>query len=63
LRGKAVGCSQFFMYTSQAFTQLIAGALYTYVSRQLPFILLAVSAVPFSIIVFLKVFDPKKREF
>jgi MFS family permease len=31
LRGKVVGCSQFFMYLGQAFTQLLIGLLYSYV--------------------------------
>lgn len=62
LRGKVVGCSQFFMYLSQAFTQLIAGALYTYVSPQLPFILLAVGAIPLSVLVFFRVFEPSLKE-
>lgn len=62
LRGKVVGCSQFFTYISQALTQLVAGALYTYISPQLPFMLLAASAIPFSLLVFFKVFDPKTRE-
>jgi hypothetical protein len=50
------------MYLSQAFTQLIAGALYTYVSPQLPFILLALGAIPLSMVIFFKVFEPSFKE-
>ncbi|MGA3191191.1 MAG: MFS transporter [Candidatus Bathyarchaeia archaeon] len=62
LRGTVIGCGQFFMYVGQAFAQLLAGALYTYVSPQLPFILLAASAFPLSIIAFLKISDPSAKE-
>jgi len=62
LRGKVIGCSQFFTYLSQAFVQLLAGALYAYVSPQLPFILLAAGAIPFSAIVFFRVFESCKQE-
>ncbi|MFP3984980.1 MAG: MFS transporter [Candidatus Bathyarchaeia archaeon] len=62
LRGKVVGCSQFFMYISQALIQLVIGALYAYVSPQLPFLLLAACSIPFSLLVFFKVFDPKTKE-
>lgn len=62
LRGKVVGCSQFFTYISQALTQLVGGALYTYISPQLPFLLLGICAIPFSLLVFFKVFDPKTKE-
>ncbi len=62
LRGKVVGCSQFFMYMTQAITQLLVGALYAYVSPQLPFLLLAACAIPFSLLVYFRVFDPKMKE-
>lgn len=62
LRRKVIGCGQFFMYVGQAFAQLLAGALYTYVSPQLPFILLAASAFPLSIIAYLKISDPSAKE-
>jgi MFS family permease len=61
-RGKVVGCSQFFMYLSQAFTQLLVGALYSYVWRPLPFIMLAIGAVPVSLFVFFKVFELEAKE-
>ena len=44
IRGKVIGCSQFFMYLSQALTQLLVGALYAYVSPTMTFVLLAVGA-------------------
>jgi len=62
LRGKVVGCSQFFLYITVAVVQLVAGALYTYVSPQLPFLLLAFLAIPFSLLVFFKVSEPKVKE-
>ena len=62
LRGTVIGCGQFFIYLSQAFAQLLAGALYTYVSPQLPFILLAVGTIPLAIIAFLKISEPSARE-
>ena len=62
LRGKVVGCSQFFTYLSQALTLLVVGALYAYVSPQLPFLLLAAFATPLSLLVLLKVSDPKTKE-
>lgn len=62
LRGKVVGCIQFFTYLSQALTQLLVGALYAYVSPQLPFILLAVGSVPLSLLVLFKLFEPSAKE-
>jgi MFS family permease len=62
LRGKVIGCGQFFMYLSQAVTQLLVGALYTYVSPQLPFILLAAGAIPLSILAFYKIPEPSTRQ-
>ncbi len=62
LRGKAVGCIQFFMYLTQAFTYLLIGFLYSYVSHQLPFILLAVSVVPLALIVAYKVTEPSVKQ-
>jgi len=61
-RGKVVGCSQFFIYLSQAITQLLIGFLYSYVWKPLPFIMLAVSAVPIALFVFLKVFESQTKE-
>jgi MFS family permease len=62
LRGTAVGCIQFFMYLSQALLQVLVGFLYAFVSPQLPFLLLAVAAVPFAVLVALKVFEPRVKE-
>ena len=61
-RGKAVGCLQFFMYTTQAFAYLLVGFLYSYVATWLPFLLFAVVALPLGIIVALKISDPKIKE-
>jgi len=62
LRGTATGCIQFFMYLSQGLLQVLVGFLYAFVSPQLPFLLLAVVAVPFSMLVLWKVFEPTVRE-
>lgn len=62
LRGKAVGCTQFFMYLTQAFVYLLMGFLYSFVSPQLPFLLLAASAVPLALYVGIKVSEPKVKE-
>lgn len=62
LRGKVVGCSQFFIYLSQAFSQLLIGLLYSYVWRPLPFVMLAVGAVPVSLLVFFKVFEAGTKQ-
>jgi DHA1 family multidrug resistance protein-like MFS transporter len=62
LRGKVIGCGQFFMYMSQAITQLLVGALYSYVSPQLPFILLAIGSIPLAIIAFAKILEPSAKQ-
>jgi MFS family permease len=62
LRGTATGCIQFFMYLSQALLQVLCGFLYVFVSPQLPFLLLAAAAVPFAVLVALKVFEPSVKE-
>jgi MFS family permease len=62
LRGTVTGCLQFFMYIAQALLQVLVGFLYAFVSPQLPFLLLAVSALPLSVFVFLKVHEPKVKE-
>jgi MFS family permease len=62
LRGKVIGCGQFFMYLSQAITQLLVGALYSYVSPQLPFILLAIGAIPLAIIASVKILEPSAKQ-
>jgi len=62
LRGTATGCLQFFMYLAQAVFLVLIGFLYAFVSPQLPFLLLAASAIPLSIFVFWKVYEPSIRE-
>ena len=62
LRGRVVGCSQFFGYLAQAFTQLLIGLLFSYVWRPLPFLMLASSAVPLALIVRYKVFEEDKKQ-
>jgi MFS family permease len=62
LRGTATGCIQFFMYISQALLQVLVGFLYAFVSPQLPFLLLAAAAVPFAVLVALKVSEPTVKE-
>jgi MFS family permease len=62
VRGKAIGFLQFFLYLTQAVVYLLAGFLYSYVSPQLPFLLLAVAAVPLSIVVAFKINEPPIKE-
>jgi MFS family permease len=62
LRGRVVGCSQFFGYLAQAFTQLLIGLLFSYVWRPLPFLMLASSAIPLALIVHYKVFEEDKKQ-
>jgi len=62
LRGKVVGCSQFFGYMAQAFTQILIGLLFSYVWRPLPFLMLAASAIPFSLLVHYRVFEEDKKQ-
>ena len=62
LRGTATGCLQFFMFLMQAILQIIVGLLYAFVSPQLPFLLLAATAIPLSIFVFWRVYEPSVKE-
>jgi DHA1 family multidrug resistance protein-like MFS transporter len=62
LRGTTMGCLQFFMFIMQAVFQVIVGVLYAFVAPQLPFLLLAVSAIPLSVFVFWKVYEPSVKE-
>jgi MFS family permease len=62
LRGKAVGFLQFFLYLAQALTFLLVGFLYEYVAPWLPFVLLAVAAVPLGLVVAFKISDPEHKE-
>jgi hypothetical protein len=50
------------MYLAQAGVYLLVGFLYAYVSPQLPFILLAAAALPLSVVVLRKVFEPSVKE-
>jgi MFS family permease len=61
-RGTVTGCLQFFMFLMQAILQVIIGALYAFVSPQLPFLLLAAIAIPVSVFVFRQVYEPKIKE-
>jgi MFS family permease len=62
LRGKVVGCSQFFIYLSQAFTQLLIGLLYSYVWKPLPFLMLAASAIPVAVLVYSRVLEQDVKQ-
>jgi MFS family permease len=62
IRGTAFGSLQFFMYLIQAVFQVLVGVLYAFVSPQLPFLLLAASAIPLSIFVFWRVYEPSIKE-
>jgi MFS family permease len=62
LRGTAVGSIQFFMYLSQGLLQVFCWFLYAFVSPQLPFLLLAGVAVPFAVLIVLKVSEPSVKE-
>jgi len=62
IRGTAFGSIQFFMYIVQAVFQVLVGVLYAFVSPQLPFLLLAATAIPLSIFVFWRVYEPSIKE-
>lgn len=62
LRGKAIGFLHFFLYLTQALIYLLAGFLYSYVSPQLPFLLLAAISLPLALIVFFKISEPKIKQ-
>ncbi len=62
LRGTATGCLQFFMFMMQAFLQVLIGFLYAFVAPQLPFLLLAATAIPLSVFVFFRVYEPTTKE-
>jgi len=62
LRGTVTGCLQFFMFILQAGLQVLVGVLYAFVYPQLPFLLLAATAIPLSLFVFWKVHEPTIRE-
>jgi MFS family permease len=62
LRGTAMGCIQFFMFLVQAVLQVFVGAIYVYVSPELPFLMFAATMIPLSIFVYLKVHEPAVRE-
>ncbi|MCW4004070.1 MAG: MFS transporter [Candidatus Bathyarchaeota archaeon] len=62
LRGTVTGCLQFFMFIAQALLQVLIGFLYAFVSPQLPFLLLAITAIPLSVFVFWQVYEPAVKE-
>ncbi len=62
LRGKAVGFLHFFLYFTQAFVYLFIGFLYSYVAPQLPFLLLALAALPLALFVSFKISEPSIKE-
>jgi MFS family permease len=62
LRGKAVGCLQFFMYLAQALVYLLVGFLYSYVALWLPFVLMAATAVPMLILVVFRISEPEVKQ-
>jgi MFS family permease len=62
LRGTTMGCVQFFMFIVQAILQVLVGAIYVYVSPELPFLLFAATMVPLSVFVYFKVHEPAVRE-
>jgi MFS family permease len=62
LRGTVTGCVQFFMFIMQAVLQIVVGLLYAFVSPSLPFLMLAVIAIPLSIFVYWKVYEPSVKE-
>ena len=62
LRGTVTGCLQFFMFLMQAILQVIVGLLYVFVSPQFPFLLLAAAAIPLSVFVLWKVYEPSVKE-
>jgi DHA1 family multidrug resistance protein-like MFS transporter len=62
LRGTVTGCLQFFMFLMQAILQVLVGLLYAFVSPQLPFLLLAAAAIPLSVFVFWRVYEPIVKE-
>ena len=62
LRGKAAGFLQFVLFFTQAFVYLLIGFLYSYVAPQLPFLLLAVVAVPLALLLIFRISEPKVKE-
>jgi hypothetical protein len=50
------------MFIMQAFLQVLVGLLYAFVSPQLPFLLLALTAIPLSVFVFWRVYEPIVKE-
>jgi MFS transporter, DHA1 family, tetracycline resistance protein len=62
MRATATGCLQFFMFIMQAILLVIVGYLYSYVMPQLPFLLLASTALPLAVFVFLRVHEPTEKE-
>lgn len=61
-RGKITGSMNFFSYVCMALGGAIGGVLYDVVAPQVPFLLMAILAVPSSIIVLRYVHEPKPEE-
>jgi len=61
-RGKVSGFSNFFNYIFMALGSLVGGALYYFVSPQLPFLLMIPLLAPQFILTLLLVHEPEKRE-
>ena len=61
-RGKVAGFSNFFNYIFMALGSLTGGALYYFVSPQLPFLLMIPLLVPSFVLTLFLVHEPEKRE-
>jgi len=61
-RGKVTGFSNFFNYIFMALGSLVGGALYYFVSPQLPFLLMIPLLVPPFLLTLLLVHEPEKRQ-
>ncbi|MCW4006007.1 MAG: MFS transporter [Candidatus Bathyarchaeota archaeon] len=62
LRGKALGFQQFFLSLTQAFIYLLIGYLYSYIEPSLPFLLLAIAAIPIGLIAAFKIHEQEHKE-
>lgn len=61
-RGKVMGCTAFFDNVLASIGQLIGGFIYQSISPQLPFLLFLVSTIPTTVLTFLIIHEPRKRE-
>ncbi len=62
LRGKATGSMNFFVYISMAIGGVIGGILYDTISPQLPFLMMALLAIPAVLLIVFFVHEPKPEE-